>query len=204
MHSVKLFIYYAVLRFLPSSRLTSIFSDLRVWYFKNILKIMDKGGNPAMIGNNVYIANGKRVSFGTGCRINENVYIEAAKIGNDVLIAPDVSLLSRKHKFDDLKTPIALQGYHKEKPVVIGNGAWLGRNVTVLSGLKIGEGAVVGAGAVVTKDVAPYAIMGGVPARFIRSRKGDAEDKFDSIHDRQMSASHQDNYDKVLLQEKKR
>jgi chloramphenicol O-acetyltransferase type B len=56
----------------------------------------------------------------------------------------------------------------------VGNDVWIGENATILSGISIGDGAVVGAGSVVTHDVAPYAIVVGTPARFLRSRFNDA------------------------------
>ncbi|MDE6603995.1 MAG: CatB-related O-acetyltransferase [Lachnospiraceae bacterium] len=56
------------------------------------------------------------------------------------------------------------------RPVVIGNDVWIGANVCILPGVRVGDGAVIAAGAVVTKDVAPYAIVGGVPAKVIRYR----------------------------------
>jgi len=59
---------------------------------------------------------------------------------------------------------------HSRGPIVIGNDVWLGRGVTVLSGVTIGDGAIVGARSLVVKDVEPYAIVGGVPARLIRKR----------------------------------
>lgn len=170
MFNIKLAIYYAILAKLPSARFTSVFSDLRVWYFQKVLRIMAQGENPAMLGNNIYIANGRRVSFGYGCRINENVYIEKASIGNDVLIAPNVSLLSRMHAFSRMDIPMSLQGYREEKEVVICDDVWLGRNVIVMPGVTVGKGAIVGAGSVVTKDVAEYQIVGGVPAKVIKER----------------------------------
>ncbi len=111
----KIIFYYAFLSKLPSARFTNVFSNWRVWYFQNVLKIMVKGGNPAMIGNNVYIAKGNKVTFGSGCRINENVHIEKVNIGNDVLIAPNVSILSRMHEFSRTDIPMSLQGYREEK-----------------------------------------------------------------------------------------
>jgi len=168
---LKLFFYYALLSKLPSARFTPIFSKLRVWYFTKIMKIMSENSNPAMIANNVYIANGKRIAIGGGCRINENVYMENVKIGEDVLIAPGVSMLSRMHEFSRTDIPMSLQGYREEETIVIGNDVWLGRNVIVLPGVKVGTGAIVGAGALVNKNVPDYAIVGGVPAKVIRSRK---------------------------------
>ncbi len=128
------------------------------------------GGNASMIGNDVYIGRGNKVKFGSGCRINENVYLEQVDIGNDVLIAPNVSILSRMHEYSRIDIPISLQGYKKERKVTIGDNVWLGRNVIVLPGVKIGEGAIVGAGAVVTKDVKSHSIVGGVPAKEIATR----------------------------------
>jgi maltose O-acetyltransferase len=171
----KIIFYYAFLSKLPSARFTSVFSNWRVWYFQNILKIMAKGGNPAMIGNNVYIAKGNKITFGSGCRINENVHIEKVNIGNDVLIAPNVSILSRMHEFSRTDIPMSLQGYREEKTVTIGDDVWLGRNVIVMPGVTIGKGAIVAASSVVTKDVAEFNIVGGIPASIISSRiKADA------------------------------
>lgn len=168
---LKIAIYYSILAKLPSARFISFFSTCRVWYFVNILKIMKSGPNQSMLGSNIYIANGKRVSFGYGCRINENVYIEKADIGNDVLIAPNVSILSRMHEFARTDIPMSLQGYRPEKGVVIGDDVWLGRNVVVLPGVNIGKGVIVGAGAVVTKDIPDYAIVAGVPAKVVKMRE---------------------------------
>lgn len=167
---LKIIFYYAFLSKLPSARFTSMFSNWRVWYFQNVLKIMAKGGNPSMIGNNVYIAKGNKVSFGSGCRINENVHIEKVNIGNDVLIAPNVSILSRMHEFNRTDIPMSLQGYREEKTVTICDDVWLGRNVIVMPGVTIGKGAIVAASAVVTKDVPEYAIVGGLPAVVITTR----------------------------------
>lgn len=172
---LKIIFYYVFLSKLPSARFTSVFSNWRVWYFQNVLKIMSKNGNPSMIGNNVYIAKGNKVTFGSGCRINENVYIEKVNIGNDVLIAPNVSLLSRMHEFSRTDIPMSLQGYREEKTITIDDDVWLGRNVIVMPGVTIGKGAIVAANAVVTKDVGELEIVGGVPASFISSRKVNGE-----------------------------
>jgi len=167
---LKLIFYYAFLSKLPSARFTPIFSNWRVWYFRHVFKIMSENGNTTMLGNNIYIAKGDKVKFGGGCRINENVYIEAASIGNDVLIAPGVSILSRMHEFSRTDIPMSLQGYKEEKKVIIEDDVWLGRNAVVLPGVTIGKGAIVGASSVVTKDVQAYDIVGGAPAKKIKNR----------------------------------
>ena len=173
---IKIFFYYVFLSKLPSARFTRIFSNWRVWYFQHVLKIMAKGGNSAMIGNDVYIAKGNKLTIGSGCRINEKVHLEKVIIGNDVLIAPNVAVLSRMHEFSRTDIPMSLQGYQAEKTVTIGNDVWLGRNVVVLPGITIGNGAIVAAGAIVTKDVPEFSIVAGVPARVISSRKDTSDD----------------------------
>ena len=72
--------------------------------------------------------------------------------------------------FDDAENESDFFAARRSQRVSVGHDTWIGHGVTVLSGVTIGDGAVVGSGAVVTKDVAPYTIVGGVPARFIRER----------------------------------
>lgn len=90
-------------------------------------------------------------------------------VGDHALFAPYVSIFTANHGFADLQTPINDQP-EVEADVHIGKGAWLGCRAVILSGVTIGDGAVVAAGAVVNKDVAPYDIVGGVPARRIGTR----------------------------------
>lgn len=90
-------------------------------------------------------------------------------IGDNVLIASHTTLIPANHGFDDPNTLIRLQGETRQG-IVIEDDVWLGTHVSVLDGVTIGRGAVVAAGAVVTKDVAPYTIVGGVPARVLRQR----------------------------------
>ncbi|MFP3398669.1 hypothetical protein SB749_20295, partial [Brevibacterium sp. SIMBA_078] len=81
LNNLKLFFYYILLSKLPSARFTFIFSNIRVWYLHNILKILDKNGNQSMVGSNVYIGRANKIKIGQGARINENVYLESVKIG---------------------------------------------------------------------------------------------------------------------------
>lgn len=162
--------YYAIFYNLPHSRLLFFTSTWRVWYVAKVLNLMpyDKRSK---IEYSVYLSNAKGISFGTNCRINENVFIQQAVIGNNVLIAPNVAILSVSHNHENIDIPIVDQGDTEPNPPIIEDGVWLGRNVVVMPGIRIGAGAIVGAGAVVTKDIPPYVIAGGVPARIIKSRK---------------------------------
>jgi galactoside O-acetyltransferase len=111
---------------------------------------------------------GDRVSF------NANVYINACRggrieIGNDVMIGPNTVMRTSDHVTLSTAQPMRLQG-HIPAAIVIEPDVWISANVTILGGTRIGTGAVVAAGAVVTHDVASYAIVGGVPARVIKMR----------------------------------
>lgn len=163
-------IYYSILYHLPHSRFIFFTSWLRVWYVSKILKLMpyDKRSK---IEYNVYLSNGKGISIGRNCRINENVFIQQAKIGDNVLIAPFVAILSVSHVHKDIGVPIVLQGDTKSNPPIIEEDVWIGRNAVIMPGIKIGKGSIIGAGAVVTKNVIPYSVMGGVPAKLIKYRK---------------------------------
>lgn len=94
------------------------------------------------------------------------------KIGNYVLISPRVSMFAENHNFEQLSIKIRDQGVTR-KSIIIEDDCWLASNCTILAGVHVGTGAVVAAGAVVTKDVPSYAIVGGVPASIIGWRKSD-------------------------------
>ena len=92
------------------------------------------------------------------------------KIGNFTMLAPRVSIVGGDHRIDVAGAPMIFSGREEQKPVVIGDDVWIGYGATIMHGVRIGNGAVVAARSVVTKDVEPYAIVGGMPARFIRWR----------------------------------
>ena len=111
------------------------------------------------------------VIIGDYCSLNAGaVTIGKVTIGAHVRVAAYAVLVGENHVFEDLDTPIWLQGMTSEG-IVVGDDVWIGANVTVVDGVTIGAHAVVGAGSVVTNDVPEYAVMGGVPARLIRDRR---------------------------------
>jgi len=95
------------------------------------------------------------------------------EIGDDVLIGPHVKLLSAGHAIDEGDSVIARNRITRAK-IVVEDGAWIGAGAIVLEGVTIGRGAVVAAGALVRQDVPAGMVAAGMPARLIRSRKGDA------------------------------
>lgn len=109
-------------------------------------------------GKNIHI--GERVFINSGCKMQDQGGIY---IGNDVLIGHNACLLTLNHEMD----PENRQDMHPQ-PIHINDKAWLGSNVTVLPGVTIGKGAVVAAGAVVTRDVDANTVVAGVPAKPVR------------------------------------
>ncbi|BDA71418.1 hexapaptide repeat-containing transferase [Calothrix sp. PCC 7716] len=95
------------------------------------------------------------------------------KIGKSCMIAAKSGIYANNHIFSDLTIDIALQGVTR-KGIVIEDDCWLGHSVTVLDGVTIGRGSVIGAGSVVTKDIPPYSVAVGVPAKVIKNRQADA------------------------------
>ena len=91
------------------------------------------------------------------------------EIGRYSAIGPHSAIMTYKHLFDDVSIPIKFQDLELKK-VKIGEGVWLGAHVVVMPGVTIGDNSVVGAGAVVTKDIPSYSIAAGVPAKVIKKR----------------------------------
>ncbi|MDC3073474.1 acyltransferase, partial [Prochlorococcus sp. AH-716-O13] len=126
-------------------------------------------------GCKIYASEFSKVSIGSNCEFNSNVMINARGggsilIGNNVLIGPNVVLRSSDHAFDKLQENITNQGM-KDGNILIKDNVWIGSNCVLLQNITIGEGSVVAAGAVVTKDIEPYSVVGGVPAKVIKKRK---------------------------------
>lgn len=103
---------------------------------------------------------GKRVFINSGCKFQDQGGIT---IGDDVLIGHNVMIATLNHSMDPMHRGDMVPGR-----VSIGDKVWIGANATILPGVKIGYGAIIAAGAVVNKDVAPLTIVGGVPAKVIK------------------------------------
>jgi acetyltransferase-like isoleucine patch superfamily enzyme len=113
--------------------------------------------NPVLqIGDNTIIGN-----------FNQITAVNSVIIKNSVLIADGVYIADNSHGYQRIDIPIIEQGIEERKSVVIEDGAWIGRNVTIL-GSRIGRNSIVGANSVVTADVPDYCIAAGIPAKIIK------------------------------------
>lgn len=87
------------------------------------------------------------------------------------MMGEDCTIITRNHMHDRTDIPMNQQGFEAERPVTIGNDVWIGDRVTILPGVTIEDGCIIGAGAVVTRDIPAYSIAAGIPARVIKQRK---------------------------------
>jgi maltose O-acetyltransferase len=140
---------------------------LRRWIF-------NKAGRRINVGEGVFFSGNKSINcgndvgFGEGCRIYAG---GGLTIGSQVMIAPYVTLITSNHRY---MTQFDTSGHHEEyKPIVIKDDVWIGERAIILPGVTIGCGAIVGAGAVVTKDVPDWCVVGGNPAKVIKYRNQD-------------------------------
>jgi maltose O-acetyltransferase len=129
-----------------------------------------KCGEGVNVEHGAVFGNGMGVEIGDYSGIGINANIDMATIGRYVMMGPDVIILSTNHRFDDVNLPMGFQGFGVSKRVIIEDDCWIGARTIILPGRRIGKGAVVGAGSVVTKDVPPFAVVAGNPAAILKYR----------------------------------
>jgi maltose O-acetyltransferase len=168
MRKIYLFLYYIFAAPLPSYWWPGgrLFNSIRVSLLRRIIPV----GSGTKVQKGVYIGSGNGVSIGASCQINERVRLDNVVIGNNVMIARECIVLGKTHLNDDVNVPMAEQGRSEAYTSVIEDDVWLGLRVIIMPGITIGQGSIVGAGAVVTKDIPAFTIWGGVPAKQIKSR----------------------------------
>lgn len=161
-------LYYGIGIHLPDADNASVLSNrIRYWMAKHFLRYC---------GKDVNISKGARIdsdlSIGDYSGIGANSILDGSiTIGDNVMMGEECVILHHNHRFDRLDIPMCQQGFYEAQPVRIGNDVWIGIRVTILPGVTVGNHCIIGAGAVVTKDVPDYAIVGGNPARILRMRK---------------------------------
>lgn len=152
-------------------RLPDEFSKFRVWYYNRHGCRISRG---ASLSPNVRVRG--LLEMGAGSSIAQNGTVSGwdagVFIGRNVMIAPNVVIVAFDHGSARLDIPMALQD-NVEAPVHIEDDVWISANVTIGKGVRIGEGSIIGANSYVNRDIAPYSIVGGVPAKVIKNRRGD-------------------------------
>jgi acetyltransferase-like isoleucine patch superfamily enzyme len=143
----------------------------------NVLEAMREGrlqvGAGALLEPNVWItAPGQaQVKIGKGTFLNMGVMIASERlveIGDHCMLANGCFVSDASHRYDDPDRPITWQGFESKGPTRIGDNCWLGANVVVTSGVTIGERCVIGANSVVTRDIEPFSVAAGTPAKVLR------------------------------------
>jgi acetyltransferase-like isoleucine patch superfamily enzyme len=143
----------------------------------NVLEALREGrleiGPEVLLEPGVWITapDDARVRIGAGSFLNLGVMVaaqELVEIGEHCMLANGCFVSDANHRHDDAQKPITWQGFESKGPTRIGDNCWLGANVVVTSGVSIGERSVIGANSVVTRDVEPFTVAAGIPARAIK------------------------------------
>lgn len=141
-------------------------------------------GGPISLGDSTVIRagamllpGGGSIRIGRNATVNQYVVIYGeggVAIGDDVMIASHCALFSGNHRYDRIDIPMREQGTHSKGGITIEDDVWVGCHCVILDGVTIGRGSVLAAGAVISRDVAPYSIMAGVPGKCIGNRRDEA------------------------------
>jgi maltose O-acetyltransferase len=163
-------LFYLVANRLPKSTFPGgrVYKGVRYFLAKRMLK---KCGKKVTIENQCYIGSGKNIEIGNYSGIGQRCYLQGKiRIGKYVMMAPEVIILTENHNFSDTSKLMRFQGNQSPEPVLIEDDVWIGARVIILPGVRIGTGSVIGAGSVVTKNVGPFSIIAGNPAKLIGKR----------------------------------
>jgi maltose O-acetyltransferase len=167
-------LYHLLARHLPASFAPGgvVWEKIRYWVCRPLF---------AYCGQNVNVDHGATfgrhtVSIGTNSSIGMNASVGSGTIiASNVMMGPEVLIYTQNHITSRVDIPMVQQGFTECAPVRIGDDVWIGARVIILPGVTIGSGSVLGAGAVISRDVPPYAVVVGNPGRVVRYRRGHSE-----------------------------
>ncbi|OPY61571.1 MAG: Galactoside O-acetyltransferase [Syntrophorhabdaceae bacterium PtaU1.Bin034] len=177
-------LYYGIAQYLPSSLMPfgNVSRNLR---YRLCARLFGRCGREVNIESRAFFHSGRCISIGDYSGIGMNAHLSGQiTIGNNVMMGQDVMILAHNHEFSRTDIPMCVQGMQPERPVTIGNDVWIGARVIILAGVEVGDGAILGAGAVVAGDVPPWAVVVGNPARIIRFRLATEKQIVDGIEQR--------------------
>lgn len=166
-------LYYGVVYWLPASYTPPRILGRMIRRFRGAIcrRIFLKSGKDINVERKAYFGLGTQIELGDYSSIGVNSHIPPnTKIGAYVMMAPNVYILAANHRFDDINTPMVMQGNTEKRQTVIEDDVWIGRNVTMTPGRHISKGSIIAAGCVLSKDFPPYSIVGGNPSKLIKSR----------------------------------
>ena len=149
------------------------------------VEIFAEPGRGVVVGDGVSIAAACYIhgplTIGDNASINARCHIEGGAsgvhIGNDARIGPNFSAFAFNHVFDDPEGGLIRDNGVTSEGITVGDDVWIGANVSVTDGVTIGDHSVVGIGSVVTKNVEPWSVVAGNPAKFIRRREGGGDEE---------------------------
>lgn len=173
MKKLYLLIYYCFARFLPKSTMP-MGGGIKALRGALCRVIFAQCGKNVNVEQGAYFGNGKDIYLGDNVGLGRNFKVlnRILRIGDDIMMGEDVLFLGGSHIHDRIDIPMIRQGSLNEKTLLeIAGDVWIGARVIVLPGCKrIGKGVIIGAGAVVTKDIPDYAVVGGNPAKVLKYR----------------------------------
>ena len=158
--------YKLTASWLPISQRSNFAKKIRRFWAKRIIDSLGKNVN---IERSAYFTPALKIGDNSGVGINCEVY-GPVTIGDNVMMGPEVVIYTRGHNHERTDITMIEQGFEEVRPVTIGNDVWIGRRVMIMPGVTIGNGCIIGAGAVVTKSMPDYSVIGGVPAKVIYTR----------------------------------
>lgn len=167
---------YLILRFFRSALVRWRYRLSHVHYTALILK-------PERISPD--FETGEYCYLGKGSRI-----VPRVRLGKYVIFGPNVSIVGGDHNYDQPGVPITFTDRPRTPETIIEDDVWVGQNALIKAGVRIGRGAVVAMGSVVTKDIKPYSIVAGVPAIFVKKRFIDSQDEIN--HDEMLHRASKD------------
>lgn len=168
-----LLIYKVFLAWLPSTN-NMLFISKKIRKLRSSIACgcFDQHGKNINIEKGADFGKGDGICIGDNSGLGVNCDVRGPlEIGSNVMMGPDVCIMTAIHNTARTDIPMCQQGHLPKQKVTIGDDVWIGARVIIMPGVTIGSGSIIGAAAVVTKDVPEYVVVAGVPAKVIKCRK---------------------------------